>query len=390
MLKTLAIANYRSLRDFRLALGPLNLITGANGCGKSSVYRSFQLLASAGRGGIIPGLAREGGIESTLWAGSEQGALRQLRKGQAVQGTLRSEPKSLRLGFATEDFGYQIDLGHPPSSPPLNSPFDLDPAIKCEAIWHGPTLRPSSLLAERRGPLLRSRDAVGAWSIVHQDLPPYESLFDALSDPRSAPELFLLRERLRNWRFYDHFRSDAEAPARRAQIGTRSFVLDHDGANLAATLQTIRELGQPGLLERAVADAFPGAELEIDFSGGRFEVQMRQLGLLRPLAASELSDGTLRYLLLCAALLSIRAPELLVLNEPENSLHPDLLPALGRLIRQASERTQVLVVSHSLPLIEALNRDPRCQHYRLEKDGGETQIAGQDLLSKPAWQWMQR
>ncbi len=387
MLKTLAIANYRSLRDVRLALGPLNLITGANGCGKSSVYRSFQLLASAGRGGIIPGLAREGGIESTLWAGSEQGALRQLRQGKPVTATVRSEPINLRLGFATEDFGYQIDLGHPPSSPPLNSPFDLDPAIKCEAIWHGPTLRPGTLLAERRGPLLRSRDKAGTWCIVHQDLPAYESLFEALSDPRSSPEVFLLRERLRNWRFYDHFRSDAEAPARRAQIGTRSFVLDHDGANLAATLQTIRELGQPGLLERAVADAFPGAELETSSS----HIQMRQLGLLRPLAASELSDGTLRYLLLCAALLSIRAPELLVLNEPENSLHPDLLPALGRLIRQAAERTQVLVVSHSLPLIEALNRDPRCQHHPLEKNGGETQITGQDpLINRPSWQWMQR
>ena len=70
--------------------------------------------------------------------------------------------------------------------------------------------------------------------------------------------------------------------------------------------------------------------------GGRFELQMRQHGLLRPLGTAELSDGTLRYLLLVAALLSPRPPELMVLNEPETSLHPDLLAPLGRLIGTVS------------------------------------------------------
>ena len=65
---------------------------------------------------------------------------------------------------------------------------------------------------------------------------------------------------------------------------------------------------------------------------GRFEVEMREHGLLRPLKGAELSDGTLRYLLLVAALLTPRPPALLVLNEPDTSLHPDLLAALARLI----------------------------------------------------------
>ncbi|MDX7584871.1 AAA family ATPase, partial [Klebsiella pneumoniae] len=82
-------------------------------------------------------------------------------------------------------------------------------------------------------------------------------------------------------------------------------------------------------LDTAISDAFPGARLRIDFQqGGRFAVELQQDGLLRPLSASELSDGTLRYLLLVAALLTPRPPSLMVLNEPETSLHPDLLPAL--------------------------------------------------------------
>ena len=88
--------------------------------------------------------------------------------------------------------------------------------------------------------------------------------------------------------------------------------------------------------------------------GGYFEIEMRQHGLLRSLGAAELSDGTLRYLLLVAALLSPRPPPLMILNEPETSLHPDLLPALARLIAEASRQSQIIVVSHAAPLVSAL------------------------------------
>ena len=88
--------------------------------------------------------------------------------------------------------------------------------------------------------------------------------------------------------------------------------------------QTIREQGGREL-DRAVADAFDGAILDVTVDGGRFDVALHQPGMLRPLAGAELSDGTLRYLLLVAALLTPDPPPLMVLNEPETSLHPELL-----------------------------------------------------------------
>src|SRR5262249_61822725 len=109
-------------------------------------------------------------------------------------------------------------------------------------------------------------------------------------------------------------------------------VLGNEGTDFAAAIQTIREIGDHAALDRAVADAFPGSSVDIVNADGYFEVEMQQHGLLRPLKAAEFSDGTLRYLLLIAALLSPRPPTLMVLNEPETSLHPDLLPPLGRLI----------------------------------------------------------
>ncbi len=117
---------------------------------------------------------------------------------------------------------------------------------------------------------------------------------------------------------------------------------------------------------------------------------MRQHGLLRPLGAAELSDGTLRFLLWTAALLTPRPPELMVLNEPETSLHPDLLPALARLIAGASGRTQLVVVSHSQILIQALEQDAQCKRLHLEKSFGETTLAGATLFNTPKWEWPAR
>jgi predicted ATPase len=173
-------------------------------------------------------------------------------------------------------------------------------------------------------------------------------------------------------------------------VGTYTPVLDHAGDDFAAALQTIREIGDGAALAEAVADAFPGSSVAVTINAGWFEVEMRQHGLLRPLKAAELSDGTLRYLLWVVALLTPRPSGLLVLNEPETSLHPDLLPALGRLVAKAAARSQVIVVSHAIPLIDALQVQPDCHSIVLEKTFGETGVAAMGELDAPAWRWPAR
>jgi predicted ATPase len=384
MLHTLAVGNYRSINTLVLPLSRLNVITGPNGSGKSNLYRALRLLAETAQGGVVNALAREGGLESTFWAGPER-ISRRMRSGEvAIEGGPRQSPVRLRLGFAGEDFGYAISLGLPT---PSQSVFALDPEIKRESIWAGPFYRPASLLVDREGPLVRIRDG-RSWTVLSQHVPSFDSLFDQIGMSRDCPEAFQLRETIRGWRFYDHFRSDADAPARLPQLGTRTPVLHHDGRDLAAALQTIREIGDRAALDAAIADAFPGSRLRIAGLGpGRFAVELQQEGLLRPLSATELSDGTLRYLLLVAALLTPRPPSLMVLNEPETSLHPDLLPALGRLIIEASRHSQVWVVSHASRLIAALEQHPECNSIVLEKHLGQTEVAGQGPLDGPPWYW---
>jgi predicted ATPase len=387
MLTILAIANYRSLRNVIIPLQGLNLITGPNGSGKSNVYRALRLLAETAQGGVIPSLAREGGLQSTLWAGPENTS-RSVKRGQyRVEGTVRKERTNLRLGFAGDDFGYAIDLGLPE---PSRSAFALDPEIKTETIWAGPMLRPAALLIDRHGPLVRSKGEDGEWQVLAYELSSFDSMMTQFADPKNAPEMLRLREQIRSWRFYDHFRTDSQAPARLPQIGTHTPILGNDGADMAAALQTIQEIGDADALADAVNDAFPGSSISVLNTEGRFEIAMHQHGLLRPLKAAELSDGTLRYLLWIAALLTPRPPELLVLNEPETSLHPDLLPALGRLIASAAERSQVLVVTHAPQLIASLAEQQDCNAITLEKDFGETKIVGADRLDIPVWRWASR
>jgi predicted ATPase len=374
VIQTLAVENYRSLRKLVLPLSPLTVVTGANGTGKSSLYRALRLLADASRNGAIAALAREGGVSSTLWAGPEQGT----KKGRPVQGTVRTRPVGLRVGFGSDEYGYALDLGLPR---PGTSMFNLDPEFKREALWNGPVLRPAMLVADRAGHIVRARNADGAWDSA--DI----RLTDSMLSELAEPEVLLLRDRIRSWRFYDQFRTDRDAPARQSRIGTRTPVLDHDGADLPAALQTIREVGAAEKLDDAVADAFPGSRIDVVDHDGRFGLRFRQHGLLRPLDAAELSDGTLRYLLWVAALLTPRPPELLVLNEPETSLHPDLLPPLGQLVTTAATRSQVVVVTHSKPLVGAL---AKATVLTLVKESSTTVLEGQGLLDQPSWHWPER
>jgi len=387
MITTLAVSGYRSLRDVVVPLGRLTVVTGGNGSGKSSLYRALRLLAECGQGRVIGSLAREGGLQSVLWAGPE--SLAGARRGAPVEGTVRKGPISLRMGYASDDFGYVIDLGLPQPTG-LPTAFERDPEVKREVVFAGPVMRPATTSVRRRRGLVEVRDG-RRWAELRDGLAPYRSVLREYADPQLAPEVFAVRERIRSWRFYDGFRVDADSPARRPQVGTRTPVLAGDGADLAAAVQTILESGFEDL-ERTIADAFDGATLQVQTADGSFDVAICQPGMLRPLRAAELSDGTLRYVLLATALLAVDPPTLMVLNEPETSLHPSLIPPLARLIAAAARRCQLVVVTHSQHLIGQLRATTgdAVAEIVLTKSLGETLVDGQGLLTRPAWEWGSR
>jgi predicted ATPase len=293
--------------------------------------------------------------------------------------------------------GYLVDLGLPQMAG-HKSLFAFDPEIKREAVFAGEVMRTGSTLVRRTRDYVEATAESGrGFDEVSRTLPPYRSVLAEYAHPGAHPELAAVRHRLRTWRFYDGFRVDATAPARLRQVGTRTPVLSDDGGDLAAAVQTIVEAGFEDLA-RAVADAFDGASLSVAVHDGLFDLQLHQRGMLRPLRAAELSDGTLRFLSWAAALSSPQPPSLMVLNEPETSLHPDLLRPLASLIAAAAGLTQVVVVTHSRAMLEFLattpvadaDADTAAVELPLYKDLGETRIEGLGLLTAPPWNWGKR
>src|SRR3954468_13195689 len=387
MIRCIAVEGYRSLRSVYVPLRDLTVVTGGNGSGKSSLYRVLSLLAATARGEVIPALAREGGLESTFWAGPEQLSGSMRRGEHPVQGTVRRGPVALRIGFGTDEFSYALALGLPI---PSNSLFCKDPEIKSEAIWSGPRLRPATLLRDRRGPMIRRRGLDGSWAVVPTRPAPFDSMLTTVADPAAAPEVLAVRETLRSWRFYDQIRTDSDSPARARSIGSRTPAGAPDGRDLPAGLARIDEIGEGDRLAAAIDEAFPGTTVTVVANDGVFDLLLRQPGLLRPLSAAELSDGTLRYLVWAAALLSPRPPAFLILNEPENSLHPSLLPALARLVVAAAGRAPVMLVTHSGPLLAALrsaadDAGTDLGVVELVKEMGETRVNGQGRFEASAW-----
>jgi predicted ATPase len=371
-IREIHVTGYRSVRSLRLHLSQINVLTGANATGKTNLYNSVFLLAKAAAGGFAQVIAEEGGMPSVLWAGA--------RKSRSM-GTIRMEGVRMSLGIKTDTFSYELICGLPKQSSGEKSAFSLDPEVKEERVWMD---APHGLKVT-----FFERSPKGAWILDNDErladysgeLLPTESVLSQLREPHLYPELSSLRTEMSRWRFYHHFRTDAESPLRHPQVGVRTPVLAHDGRDLAAALQTINEVGQSQDLHEAIRQAFPGASLEIehDEDNGMFAVLLRMPGLRRPLRARELSDGTLRYLCLLAALLSPHPPSLLALNEPETSLHPDLLEPLAKQLVHAAKYSQLWVVTHSHRLAELVEKFSGEAPIRLELVGGETRVMGQRL-----------
>lgn len=357
-IQELAVEGYRSIRKMSLKLGPVNVLTGPNGCGKSNLYQSVFLLAKAASGGLGRAIAEEGGMPSVLWAG--------VRKRM----TRRAPPVRVILSILAGDYGYELQIGLPQTGQPPASQFMLDPEVKVERIW--PVASPRVSLMVRDHGSASIRDAEGRMVSYPLSLYSSESLLSQVQEPHAYPELSAVRGEMRRWRFYHHFRTDPDAALRQPQVGVLTPVLDHSGADLAAALETILEIGDREALGQAVDRAFPGSKLEIASDRGRFSIRLRLPGILRPLESPELSDGTLRYLCLVAALLSPRPPAMMALNEPETSIHPDLVEPLAKLIADASQRSQMWITTHSPALARQIEEFSGQRRLSLRMVEGET------------------
>lgn len=373
----LTVENYRSIRSLEIDLAPLTVVTGANGVGKSNLYRAAALLQAAAQGDLAMRLAREGGLSSAVWAGDPwRDADEKARMARARS----AGPLQIKLSVAISDptigaLDYALVIGAPR---PTDAALGLDPVVKTERAR---TLRRGrwSVLAERQGPSFSARGEDGRMHTLMRDLWLFETALSAVSEPAALSELDWLRRRLASMRFYHQFRVDPEAPARQPQPAIMTASVASSGDDWAPAIASRARIEQDGFdaseAARAVADAFPGGAFALEAEGPTVSVGLATSEFRRPFTALELSDGTLRYLVLVAALTALRPPSFIALNEPEASLHPALIAPLADLIAAAAQRSQILVVTHSEALAEQLDVEHAALRIRLLKEAGETRLA---------------
>lgn len=367
-LAALTASQYRSLRSIRMELGRVNLFIGGNGVGKSNLYRALQLVQSAVRGHFAGEIAGEGGMMQVLWAGPRR----------------NHEPARAVFSVEVEDevngltFAYRVEAGLRP--PKAAAGFMFEPQVKAE-VFSVDTGRGPVVIMKREGPGIFLRDERGRMVPFGETLLTSETAISVLAHEGTAPEISTFCRFVDQWRFFHGFRTDAGSPLRQPCLAVTSPLLDEDGANLAAVFATLSVTREDTVdLDRAVASALGGARLVIPEpeTQASFGLSLPEFEK-RIFSARELSDGQLRFLALAGALLSYRAPPLIALNEPESSLHPDMIEPLADLIARAAEKSQVWIVTHSERLAEAVQERCGLRPLRVIRKDGATWIEGMRL-----------
>ncbi|CDZ32004.1 Putative RecF protein [Neorhizobium galegae bv. officinalis] len=368
LLRSMFAANYRSLRSIRMDLAGVNLFIGENGVGKSNLYRALQLVQAAVRGNLAYEIAAEGGMASALWSGQ------------------RRQEKNFRIKLEVEvldeeravTFRYRVEAG---LRPPIDAAgFAFEPQVKEEELVVETGSRPVTMI-KRTGPGIMVRGKSGRMEEYPEKAMTSETAIALLGDAGHYPEAGAFRRLIDGWRFFHGFRTDRDSNLRQPCLAVTSPLLDQDGGNMAAVFATlVHTRGDTVELDRAVAAALGGAKLHVPEPG-----EYAEFGLVFPdfpkrvFQPRELSDGQIRFLGLAAALMSYRQPPLIALNEPEASLHPDMLPPLADMIAQAARHSQIWIVTHSEPLASAVEERCGARPRRVIRKDGATWIQGMRL-----------
>jgi predicted ATPase len=366
-IRSMFAANYRSLKSIRMDMAGVNLFIGENGVGKSNLYRALQLIQAAVRGRLAHEIAREGGMASALWSGKR-------RSGDPVRIKLEVE---LLDEVQALSFLYRVEAGLRP--PKAAAAFAFEPQVKEEELKVDAG-RPVTVM-KRAGPGIFVRNAAGRMEEYPEQALTSETAIALLGDAGHYPEIGTFRRAIDGWRFFHGFRTDRDSPLRSPCLAVTAPMLDEDGSNLAAVFATLFHTRQDTVdLDRAIADAFGGARLIVpqpqEFA--EFSLVFPDFPL-RQFSPRELSDGQMRFLALAGALLSYRKPRFIALNEPETSLHPDMLPALADMIAQASSDSQIWIVTHSELLAAEIQKRCGTRPKRVIRNDGATWIEGMRL-----------
>ena len=353
-----------------LHLRPLNVLIGPNGSGKSNLLESITLLQAAPRD--LAGAISRGGhaVRDWIWSGEPKVSA------AAIEAILENPKGSqhLRLELRFAERGQRFEV--------------TEERITNEHAHDG-FPQPYLYYANANGrATLNYLDTSGAdteRNLRIETVDKEQSILAQRKDPDHYPVLTYLGDVLSQIRFYREWEFGRDTALRIPQKTDRpNDFLREDGKNLGLVLNSLRRSPKvkTRLLE-ALRRLYDGiTDFEVIIQGNTVQVFFHEGEIEVP--ATRLSDGTLRYLCLLAILCHPNPPPLVCIEEPELGLHPDVLPILGELLLEASERGQLIVTTHSEVLVDALTDHPECIVV-CEKHDGQTEMRRLEANKLTGW-----
>ena len=351
-----------------LKLEPLNVLIGPNGSGKSNLIEALSLLQAA-PGDLPDPVRKSGGVRDWIWRGEPKAPSARLE----VVVENPHGPQALRYALAFRESGRRFEL--------------IEERVESEKPDQGHE-KPYIYFELQGGRAILNYRGDTLIQLRPEDIDPEQSILARRKDPDHYPELTRLGEAFGRIRFYREWSLGRGAPPRLPQKADlpNDFLLE-DGKNLGLMLSRLKL--EPKAKERflkALRKLYEGVkDFEVGTEGGTAQVFLQEDNIIIP--ATRLSDGTLRYLCLLAVLYHPDPPPLVCIEEPELGLHPDILPGLGELLREASERCQLIVTTHSDVLVDSLTDTPESVVV-CEKHDGQTHL--QRLDKNKLAHWLER
>jgi predicted ATPase len=324
-----------------LELRDLNVFIGPNGSGKSNLIEILSLFQACPRDLVVP-VREGGGVQDWLWKGASN-PVAQIEV--VVEHPEIDRPIRHSLSFrAAAGPGQRFEVS--------------DERIENANPDAGET-QPYLYFGYENGRAMLNATGAARRTLERADIHPEKSILAQRRDPDFYPEITELAEYYEKIRLYRDWSFGRNTAARAGQnTDLPSDFLAEDASNLAVVLSALRR--NPATKNAIIDDLrqlYDGVtDYEAIVDGGKVQLYLNENNRLIP--ATRLSDGTLRLFCLLCVLHHPTPPPLVAIEEPELGLHPDVLPRLAEIMREASTRTQLVVTTHSDALVDALSDSP--------------------------------
>ncbi|URD51780.1 AAA family ATPase [Chroococcidiopsis sp. CCNUC1] len=351
-----------------IELQPLNVLIGANASGKSNLIEAFGILKALPTD-LLASIRRGGGVSEFLWKGSDDIP------------TARIE---VTVEYLTNiSLQYRIVFGA------LQQTFEvLEEFIKIQGVeieqqdvyHHQLNKNDSSTFSFYALSNLENKTLPISYSKVQRQ----QSILSQRKDPDRMLEITYLGNQFSNISLYRDWHIGRNSKARMPQqTDLPEHPLLEDGSNLGICLNNLQhQIGSKKIIDKLKKFYEEAEELTTKIYGGTVQIYIREAGLTQPIPATRLSDGTLHYLFLMALLLDPTPPPLICIEEPEIGLHPDMMSTIAEMLIEASQRTQIIVTTHSESLISSL---PPESVLICEKDYQGTHLRRLDPVKLKKW-----